>query len=128
MGHSVIRVILVAALVAGGVGMSVVPARAQSGTASIGGRVTDPQGGLAVGATVTVTKAATALTRTTVTNNSGQYQIAALPPGTYTLTVTLAGFRTAKYDQLELRVDLPGRRDVGLTLGDLSEEIGRAHV
>ena len=117
------KAILVTALVAGVVALAVVPGWAQSGTASIGGRVTDPQAGLVAGATVTLTNVATALTRTTVTNHAGQYQVSALPPGMYTLTITMAGFRTAKFEKLELRVDLPTRRDVGLAMGELTEEV-----
>ena len=34
--------------------------------------------------------------RSAVTDGSGQYRITELPPGTYTLTVTLSGFSTVK--------------------------------
>ena len=123
MRLSVRKATFVAALVAALVALAVVPGWAQSGTASIGGRVTDPQGGLAVGASVTVTNAATGLTRTMVTNQSGHYQFAALPPGLYHMTISLAGFRTAKVEKLELRVESPARRDVVLTMGEMSEEL-----
>ncbi len=90
---------------------------AQSGTASISGRVTDQQGAVVPGAAVTVTNAATALTRNSVTNASGLYQFTALPPGLYELLVALTGFRTAKFEKLELRVEMQARQDVQLTVG-----------
>ncbi len=123
MRLSVRKATFVAALVAAVLALAVVPGWAQSGTTSIGGRVTDPQEGLAVGASVTVTNIATGLTRATVTNGSGHYQFAALPPGVYNMTISLAGFRTAKLEKLELRVDLPARRDVVLTMGEMAEEL-----
>jgi hypothetical protein len=109
--------------------MTTGPAWAQSGTTSISGRVTDVQGQVIPGATVTVTSAATAATRSGVTNESGLYQFSALPPGVYNLTVELTGFRTARLDKLELRVDLPARADVELEVGSLTETVNvEAHT
>jgi len=96
---------------------------AQSGTASLSGRVTDAQDSVIPGATVTVNSATTGTTRTTVSNESGLYNLAALPPGVYDLTVELTGFRTAKVEKLELRVDLPARADVQLEVGALAEQV-----
>lgn len=98
-------------------------AAAQSGTASVSGRVTDAQGSIVPGATVTVTSAATGTTRTAATNESGLYSLSALPPGVYDLTVELSGFRTARVEKLELRVDLPARADVQLEVGALAEQV-----
>src|SRR5262245_48341279 len=92
-------------------------ASAQSGTASIDGRITDQQGAVVPGATVTITNAGTALVRTTVTNQSGLYQFSALPPATYDLSVTMSGFQPARFSKLELRVDMQARRDVQLKVG-----------
>jgi hypothetical protein len=98
-------------------------ALAQSGTASLSGRVTDAQGSVIPGATVTVNSPNTGTSRTTVTNESGLYSLSALPPGVYDLTVELTGFRTAKVEKLELRVDLPARADVALEVGSLAETV-----
>ena len=57
--------------------------RAQSGTSSISGRVTDAQGAVVPGATVTLTNVATTAPRTTNTNESGLYRMTAVLPGTY---------------------------------------------
>ena len=83
--------------------------RAQSGTTSISGRVTDPQGSVVPGATVTTTNRATAASRTVITNESGLYQVSALTPGVYDLTIELSGFKTLKFEKVELRVDTPAR-------------------
>jgi hypothetical protein len=81
--------------------ITAVPGWTQTGTTSISGRVTDPQGQIVPGATVTIVNPATGATRTTVTNDSGLYQVAALPPGGYNLTGELIGFRTASIENLE---------------------------
>src|SRR3954464_924158 len=60
---------------------------AQLGTATMSGNVTDPSGGVVVGATVSVTNNATGFVRQTVTNAQGQYNIPGLVPGSYSVRV-----------------------------------------
>jgi hypothetical protein len=72
------------------------PLLAQTPTGTISGRVTD-SGTLAVpGATVTIESPQMQGTRTTVTSVNGDYIFPSLPPGSYTITVELSGFGTAK--------------------------------
>ncbi|HWP99427.1 MAG TPA: carboxypeptidase-like regulatory domain-containing protein [Vicinamibacterales bacterium] len=104
--------------------LTAAPVWAQSGTASLTGRVTDPQGAVIPGATVTVTHRATGAARTTVTNESGVYQLSSLPPGMYEVTIELSGFRTARLENIELRVDTATRLpDVRLEVGALAETV-----
>src|SRR5438128_729487 len=56
-------------------------------TASIKGVVTDQRGGAVAGATVTVRNTAQGVERTTTTNSSGEYEVPALPPGTYSVEI-----------------------------------------
>ena len=79
-----------------------VPAIAQA-QATLAGVVRDSSDALLPG--VTVEAASPALIqkiRTAVTDSSGQYRITELPPGTYTLTVTLAGFSTVKREGVDV--------------------------
>src|SRR3982074_2880770 len=63
-------------------------AMAQSSTTgSIEGTVTDPNGAAVKGATVTATSPNLITSQTATTNDSGHYQIPALPPGTYKVAV-----------------------------------------
>ena len=63
-------------------------AMAQSSTTgSIEGTVTDPQGGIIAGATVTVSGVNLIRAQTAQTDDSGRYQVLNLPPGKYTVTV-----------------------------------------
>ena len=106
--------ILVAALVAA-------PALAQ-GTSSITGTVADPSGGVIPGATVTVTGEA-GVTFTAVTNSQGAFSVPALGAGTYKVTVTLQGFKTAVFDKVVVTVGSPTNLPVKLELGQLTEQV-----
>jgi carboxypeptidase family protein len=103
--------------------LTAVPAHAQSGTASLTGRVTDPQRAILPGVTVTLTNTAMGGSRSTVTNDSGLYVFSSLPPGTYSLKVELTGFRPVLMDRLELRVDTQSRADVQVELAGISADV-----
>ncbi len=79
------------------------PAAALAQTGSIAGEVTDETGGVLPGVTVEATSPALIEgVRTTVTDGAGLYEIAALRPGTYTVTFTLPGFNTFVREGIEL--------------------------
>jgi hypothetical protein len=79
----------------------VLPARAQTGTGSLHGTVTDPSGAAVTNATViAVTPDGTA--KTTNTNRTGAYTIDGLAPGTYTLTVSAPGFADYAKDSVQV--------------------------
>ena len=61
-------------------------------TARVGGKVTDQQGGVLPGATVSITNVATGLSSEVVSNASGSYLFPSLDPGEYRLSVTMPGF------------------------------------
>jgi hypothetical protein len=98
-------------------------AAAQAGTATLIGTIKDGQGAVLPGATVTVTSKATGTTRTTVTNDSGNFTVPALAPGLYDMQVELSGFRPFRHEELELRVDSTARRDVVLEIGTVAETV-----
>src|SRR5689334_12157901 len=80
---------------------------AQSGGTTIRGTVKDPNGNVVAGATVTITDPAKNFTRTQNTNQEGGYIFTAVPPGTYRLDVSAAGFKTASASGLVALVDTP---------------------
>jgi hypothetical protein len=87
---------------------------------TITGEVKDSTGAVVPGATVTVVNKATNATRTTQTNAVGLYDFPALPPGTYTVSSELQGFKTATRD-LELQVQQTLRVNFTLELGTVTE-------
>lgn len=71
------------------------PASAQLTTGTVSGTVKDPQGGVIPGATVVLTSVARGTQLSTaVTNADGDFVVANVPPDTYSLQVTMEGFKT----------------------------------
>ncbi len=99
-------------------------AKSQVNTASLSGTVTDP-GHLAVkGAQVTLKNAATGIVRSTVTDDAGRYEIVALPPGRYEMSVDGgANFQVYRNNALELTVGENGTFDPQLALHGMEQTV-----
>jgi hypothetical protein len=92
--------------------------------ASLTGTVRDASGGVLPG--VTVEAASPALiekVRTAITDDTGQYRIVDLRPGTYALTFTLPGFNTVKREGIELLGSSTLTIPVDMRVGGLEETI-----
>lgn len=96
---------------------------AQVGTTSLRGVVTDKTGAAIVGARVTLANPAQAVQREMVTNQTGEYEFLALPPGTYVLTVEMASFRKFEHKNIQLLVNSPATLDATLEIGVTSETV-----
>ena len=97
---------------------------AQTRTGSLSGTVTDSSGGVLPGATVTLVNELSADARNSVSNESGNFVFAAVPPGTYTVKVELSGFQTIETKGIVLRLG-ENRNLTAITLGvgGLSEQV-----
>lgn len=104
-------------------GLAVSPAFAQgTTTSSITGTVVDAGGGVIPGATVVVnTEMGT--TFNVVTNAQGVFSVPALQPGTYKVTVSLQGFKTAVIDNVRVIAGNPANVAVRLEVGQLEERV-----
>jgi len=98
-------------------------ATAQSTTGSIQGRITDTQGGALPGVAVTVRNVDTQLTRETITNEQGNYDVQLLPPGAYALDAVLSGFRPQARTGVRLTVNQAARIDFQLELSAVQESV-----
>ena len=98
-------------------------ALAQGLNASVSGTITDPQGGVIPGVTVTVTNIGTSLSKTVKSDDSGYYAVSDLNPGTYNIVVSAPGFATKKVNSVILAVAQVSRQDVSLTLGGTNEVV-----
>ena len=85
--------------------LAALPAAAQQTESRIVGTITDQNGGVLPGVTVTITANATGAVRTAVSDAHGHYAVTNLAPGSYRVAVELTGF-------------VPLRREVTLGVGD----------
>lgn len=92
-------------------------------TATLVGSVLDPTGAVVANATVSLVEPATGVTRSTMSNESGQYTFVSLPPGTYRLTVSAPGFRQAVVQGIRLEVAKSYTVDVNIEVGELAETV-----
>ena len=93
------------------------------GTSAIRGVVSDEQGGVLPGATVLATHEETGTFRETVTGPGGEYSLASLQPGPYTLSARLAGFRELITENIVLQVGPTVQIDLALQIGALEESL-----
>ena len=95
----------------------------QTGTSSLRGVVLDTSGAAVVGAQITLVNAAQGLQRATHSNNSGEYEFVALPPGTYALTAEKEGFTKYERTSLELLVNVANSVTVKLKVGSVASQV-----
>jgi hypothetical protein len=91
--------------------------------ASIQGTVTDQQGAVIPGATLSLTDASTSRTLTTKTDAHGNYFFNALPADTFILTVNGQGFSTKTLNGVTLIPEQPNTINVKLEVGATSEAV-----
>src|SRR3984893_4279939 len=92
-------------------------------TASIQGTVSDQSGAAVVGAKVTVKNTALGIERTTQTSSTGSYEVPALPPGTYSVQVQIAGFETQLAKGVVLEVSNNAVQNFGLKVANTTEVV-----
>jgi hypothetical protein len=98
-------------------------ASAAAQTAQLGGRVIDSTSAVLPGAAVSVRNVETGIIRESASNEEGYYPVPFLPPGSYTITVRLAGFKQATRDGVVLSAGDAARVDFQLELGPLHDEV-----
>jgi hypothetical protein len=94
-----------------------------STTGAIRGTVTDSQGAVITGATVTVTSKATDQVRTVKSDSSGQYTVGLLPPEVYTISIEAPGFKTEQPAPVTVVVTETARADAKMVLGSNTETV-----
>ncbi len=104
-------------------GLAAPSASAQILYGSLTGTVTDSSDAVVPGATVTITNKQTGATRTTVTNDSGGYNIPTVQSGTYSVRINKEGFRSVLQDNVEIAVNSTARVDMKMQVGQVAETI-----
>lgn len=103
--------------------LTALPSFAQINQGEILGTVVDTSGAVLPNATVAITNTQTNVSRTVTTDNAGAYALPDLPPGIYTVQVSLKGFQTAVHSSIEVGVGKQLRIDAVLKPGAVAQTV-----
>src|SRR5438552_1605283 len=95
---------------------------AQVVTVTIQGRVDDTTGAAISQASISATNTGTGFSRSATASATGEYQIAGLPVGDYTVTAERAGFQK-QAKKVHLDIGASGNVDFNLAVGQVSQEV-----
>lgn len=110
-------------LLVSALGTAAVAAAQGEASAVVTGVITDAQGGVLPGVTVTLRNAETGTVRNTVTEDGGQYRIAGLQPGRYDLNAELGGFAPRDVNGITLTIGLEVQVDLMMALQGIQEAL-----
>jgi hypothetical protein len=97
--------------------------QAQSNAADLQGFVKDTTGAVVPNATVTARNPATNISRSTTSDDSGNYRIVNLPPGDYEITVEAQNFKKSVLTKVALTVGQTADLDITLEPGQITESV-----
>src|SRR5713101_4254860 len=95
----------------------------QTQLATIFGTITDATGAAISGAQVTILNQSTGLKRDAPTDSTGQYHIAGLPTGTYSVRVEKEGFQSQVREGIALTSASEIMMNLSLSVGDLKQQL-----
>jgi hypothetical protein len=95
----------------------------QTSATQISGTVYDNSGAVLAGASVTAIGEATGATLKQLSNSAGLYAFPSIPPGEYTVSVEMGGFKTAKRTKVTLVVGTPATLNITLEIGDTHDVV-----
>ena len=90
---------------------------------SLGGTVVDPQGSVVAGAQITVVNNDLSFKRKTVTDANGNFTVAALPGGAYTVQANAPGFTLKKAPRINVSAGSSVRITLKLDIAQTSQEV-----
>ena len=96
---------------------------AQTGTSTVRGTITDPEGRVIAGADVTLTNVASGNVRTLKTSDSGGYNFELISPGDYRLEIVAKGFKKQTVENVRALIGKASEATVQLEVGANSEVV-----
>jgi len=97
--------------------------QAQLTTTALFGTVTDATGAVVPNAQVVATNSETNLSRSTQTNEQGEYRIDFLPLGSYRIEIGAQGFKKFVQQGIRLQINQEARIDARIELGALTDTV-----
>src|SRR5438128_10461287 len=95
----------------------------QTGTSTVRGTITDPQGRVVPNANVTLTNVETNALRTTKSTDTGSYVFDLITPADYRLEVQATGFKKKVVDNVKALIGKPTESNVTLDIGTTAETV-----
>jgi len=92
-------------------------------TATLQGTVKDEKGSVIPGVKVTARNQATGIERTTQSDADGNYQIASLPVGVYSLELEASGFKRQLVSNMSVEVGRTIEKDFSMEVGTLEQNV-----
>ena len=109
------KALLLSAIILISVGAAM--AQAQVSTADLVGTVSDPNGAIVSGASVTAKNNATGISRSATANDSGEYQILGLQPGDYEVSAEAPTFKKTVISPVKLTVGQRAELNINVEIG-----------
>jgi hypothetical protein len=103
--------------------VSVAFAQAQSNAGDLAGVITDPNGAVVAGATVTAVNTAIGISRSATSDASGQYRVSNLPPAEYEITVEAANFKKSVFPNVRIIIGETATLNAQLQIGQRTEVV-----
>lgn len=98
-------------------------AQSQATTGTVQGTVTDPNGAIVAGASITVKNTETGFERTVTSNSDGFFTAPLLPLGKYRVTANASGFAPSVLENVPVTVGQTLALNVGLKVGSTAETV-----
>lgn len=96
---------------------------AQTTATEILGVTRDSTGGVVAGARITITRVATGLTLTKVTDSNGEFTFPLIDIGVYRVSAEMAGFKSQTVTDLKVETQQKARVNFTLEVGDVAESV-----
>lgn len=103
--------------------LTVLPSAARAQTSDLRGRIVDSSGAGVAAATIVVVAHTGGLRRDTTSDGEGAYQLTALPPDSYVVTVRATGFITATTDGVRIDAGQATVLDITLQVAGVTQDV-----
>ena len=123
MTRSLSRLALLALLTAAFCSMGTFAYAQGATTQTLSGSVVDASGAVIPGADITAKHTGTGIAYNAVSNGEGLFSLPSLPVGTYSVTVTLQGFKTVIIKDVALSSAAPANVKATMEVGGVSEQV-----